>query len=387
MKILYSAIDQRVPGVDGGSVHVTSVAVGLSNLGHDVHVLASRGSGGDRPRQVTWSTIEPPFGDRRLRLLRIGAVVAAARVFEPDVIIERYYNFGGEGLVAARKVGAMATLEVNAPVEDYPGSTKRLVDRGLIVEPMRRWREWQCRTAHLIVTPSARILPAWVPSTKVLMTEWGADVDRFRPDAAGVVPFERRAGDTIVIFAGAFRAWHGALDLVEAVKRLRRRGRLDIRAVLLGDGPELPRVRQAAAEEDGVIVLGAVPHEQVPAILASADVGAAPFDVEAHPSLKHEFHWSPLKIFEYMASGLPVVAPRIPRLMQLVGDGSEGVLYEPTDPAGLMDAIERLADPAVRRPLGIAARIRAVQQFSWQEHCRRLSGAMATARDRLRCAS
>ena len=58
----------------------------------------------------------------------------------------------------------------------------------------------------------------------------------------------------------------------------------------------------------------------------SADIGVAPFDVAAHPPLAQDFYWSPLKIFEYMAVGLPVVAPALPRLKRLIDDGHEGVL-------------------------------------------------------------
>jgi glycosyltransferase involved in cell wall biosynthesis len=388
MKILYSAIDQSVPAAHGGSVHVTAVAEGLAALGHDVHVLVSPGEGGKLPAgNAQWFMLPPPFGSRRLRLLRAWDVAALARRFEPDTIIERYYNFGGEGVLAARKVGALAVLEVNAPVVDHPGSLKRIVDRALIIEPMRRWRDWQCRQADVIVTPSARIIPADVPPSKIFRTEWGADTDRFRPGITGPVPFTRGDEDVVAIFSGAFRAWHGAIRLVDAIRRLRARGRHDIKAVFVGSGPELPRVRDAAAGLGGITLVGAVPHEDVPGILASADIGVAPFDVTAHPSLAHEFHWSPLKIFEYMASGLPVVAPRIERLAGIVSDGEEGLLYDAADPDALANALERLASPQVRQRLGAAARARAVSEFSWKSHCRRLEGAMQEARRRVACAS
>ena len=130
-----------------------------------------------------------------------------------------------------------------------------------------------------------------------------------------------------------------------------------------------------------------MPHEDVPAILAAAHIGVAPFDVAAHPSLAYEFHWSPLKIFEYMASGLPVIAPRIARLADIVSDGTEGLLYDAANPEGLADALESLASPAVRQPLGAAARARAVTEFSWSSHCRRIDGAIQDARRRLACAS
>ena len=196
------------------------------------------------PGRAAWVSMPPPLGSRRLRLLRSGAVLRAARALRPDVVIERYYNFGGEGLLAARRLGALAVLEVNAPVIDHPGSAKQWLDRLLIAQPLRRWRDWQCRVADLIVTPSARILPDHVPPSRVLQTEWGADTDAFRPGATGAVPFARASGDTIVVFVGAFRAWHGAHHLVDAMKQLRARGRHDIKAVLIGEGPELQRVRR-----------------------------------------------------------------------------------------------------------------------------------------------
>jgi glycosyltransferase involved in cell wall biosynthesis len=388
MKILYSAIDQSVPASHGGSVHVTAVAEGLAELGHDVHVLVSPGDGGAVPiGKAQWFALPPPLGNRRLRLCRAGALASRARQFQPDVVIERYYNFGGEGILAAKKVGALAVLEVNAPVVDHPGSLKRLADRALIVEPLRRWRDWQCRHADLFVTPSAKILPEYVPTQAILRTEWAADTNLFRPGATGPIPFVRSAGDVVAVFSGAFRAWHGAIHLVEALKRLRSRGRREIKAVFVGDGPELPRVRQAVAGLDGITLTGAVRHEAVPAILAAADIGVAPFDVAAHPSLAHEFHWSPLKIFEYMASGLPVVAPRIVRLADIVGDRKEGLLYDSANPDGLPDALESLADAALRQRMGAAARARAVSEFSWSSHCRRLESAIQDARRRLACAS
>ena len=388
MKILYSAIDQSVPAAHGGSVHVTAVAEGLAELGHDVHVLVSPGPRGILPAgKAHWHAVAPPFGNRRLRLLRAAAVAARAEQLPADVVIERYYNFGGEGILAAKKIGALAVLEVNAPVVDHPGSLKQLADRALIIEPLRRWRDWQCRHANLFVTPSAKILPPFVPSQAILRTEWGADTSLFRPGASGPIPFARAAGDVVAVFSGAFRAWHGAIHLVEAVKRLRARGRREFKAMFVGDGPELTRVRQEAQGVEGITLIGAVRHEDVAPILAAADIGVAPFDVAAHPSLAHEFHWSPLKIFEYMASGLPVVAPRIARLAGIVSDGREGLLYDAASPDGLADALERLADAATRQRLGAAARARAVSEFSWSSHCRRLDSAIQDARRRLACAS
>jgi glycosyltransferase involved in cell wall biosynthesis len=379
MRILYAAIDQAVPGSHGGAVHVTSVAEGLAARGHEVHALVTLTGGAGPNGAVRWWPMQPPLGLRQLRALRAAAVVKLARRLEPDVIMERYYNFGGEALLAARRVNAFSVLEVNAPVIDYPGSPKGTLDRWLLVQPMRRWREWQCGAADLIVTPSAKILPSFVPPGRVLQVEWGADTARFRPRSDASRP--RPSGEIVVVFVGAFRAWHGAIDLVHAIRQLHERGR-DVKALFVGDGPELPAALKAAEGLENVTFTGALSHQRVAEVLATADVGIAPFDVAHHPPLALEFFWSPLKVFEYMAAGLPVVAPRIARLESIVRDGQDGVLYEPADPHGLATAIERLTDAALRQTLGRSARDRVVQHFSWARHCEQLDLAIQAGLDR-----
>lgn len=367
MRILYSAIDQVVPGTKGGSTHVTAVAEGLAALGHEVHVLVTPG---DRPfpkGNVDWIPMAPPLGANQLRWMRRPAVRRIVDRLKPDVIMERYYNFGGEAILHARRAGARAVLEVNAPVIDHPGSVKATIDRALILRPMQRWRERLCAAADIIVTPNAAVLPPETPSSRILEIEWGADTDRFRPASD-----DRRPERIVAVFAGAFRSWHGAIHLARAIRQLRERGNHAISALFIGDGPELPAVRQATAGLDGVVFTGALPHDQMPAALAAAHIGVAPFDIAAHKPLSLGFYWSPLKMFEYMASGLPVVAPAVARIPRLVEHGREGLLYDPRDDGALSRTLEQLADDGLRRRLGAAARERAVREYSWSAHCEAL---------------
>jgi glycosyltransferase involved in cell wall biosynthesis len=390
MKILYSAIDQKVPGTKGGSVHVAAVAEGLAALGHDVTALITPGIGKPRASAVRWVAMPPPLGSSHLRLARSKAIAQLARGIKPHAIIERYHNFGGEAIRVAAELRAVAVLEVNAPVIDHPGSTKALVDRALLLEPMRRWRDRLCRVADVIITPNAAILPAGIPPERVRVLEWGADTERFRPDAAGPPPFVRGDIPTLAVFAGAFRSWHGAIHLVDAIRILRERGEKRVGALFVGDGPELPRVRRAAERIDRIIITGSLPHERMPAALAGSDIGIAPFDIGAHAPLSLGFYWSPLKIFEYMASGLPVVAPAVDRIPAMVHDGREGILYDPQvttpgiggHPAALADALLKLTNVPLRRSLGAAGRVRAVADYSWAAHCRALDAAIREAASR-----
>jgi glycosyltransferase involved in cell wall biosynthesis len=364
---LYVAIDQTVPGTLGGSVHVQAVALGLARLGHEVHVAVRQG--GPWPGGlVGWHNLATPLGRPFLRWMKRPAVMDLARSIRPDVVIERYYNFGGEGVAAARALGVPAVLEVNAPIIDYPGSPKARLDRALLVRPMQRWRDRLCRMTDLFVTPARSILPDWIDPTQILEVEWGADVDAFRPPVAGTRPPDKPDA-CVCLFVGAFRAWHGAPALARTLARRQAAGDARFGGLFIGDGPEREEAEREAAGVPRVTFRGAVPHHSLPELFRLADIGVAPFDAGRHGPLSLGFYWSPLKIFEYMAAGLPVVAPALPRLRRLVEHGQEGWLYDTRDPHGLDRALVSLADPALRRRLGEAARTRAVRDFSWTAHC------------------
>src|SRR5437762_8399681 len=100
MKILYCASDQTVPGTKGGSVHVLAVAEGLSALGHEVHALVTPGGHVPPATKTTWIAMPPPLGRQELRWALTGKVRRLAAELRPHVIMERYYNFAGEGIAA-----------------------------------------------------------------------------------------------------------------------------------------------------------------------------------------------------------------------------------------------------------------------------------------------
>ena len=105
------------------------------------------------------------------------------------------------------------------------------------------------------------------------------------------------------------------------------------------------------------------------------DVAVAPYPHSP------DFYFSPLKVLEYMAAGLPVIASRIGQLTSLIQHGRNGILCPPGQPAALATALEQLMmNPALRQTLGNEARRTVEQSHSWHSVTQRilkLAGIMA----------
>ncbi len=363
------ATDQTVPGATGGSVHVLEVARGLARRGHEVHAVIAADGGAPREEDagVVWHRVRWHPRHRLFRFRARPAVEAIAAEVRPDVVMERYYNFGGEGVGTASRRGIPSLLEVNSPVVDHPGSAKQALDAVLLVRPMRRYRESLCRQAAALVSPIPEIVPEFARAKTETVT-WGANVDAFSPD--------RRKGDgrrelgipegaLTVVFTGSFRPWHGVHVLEAAARQLRERA--DLFFLLVG-GPDARPGEGYRGRR-----LGTRPYAEMPALVAAGDIGVAPYDPARLRQLALGFYWSPLKIFEYMASGLPTVTIPRPPLTEIVREGQEGLHAREGDPAALAEAIVRIAgDPGLRRRLGASARARVVERYSWARHCEQL---------------
>ena len=97
------------------------------------------------------------------------------------------------------------------------------------------------------------------------------------------------------------------------------------------------------------------------------DVAVAPY-----PELK-EHYFSPLKLFEYMAAGLPIVASRSGQIDQVIEHGVNGLLYPPGDVEGLLAAIRQVReDEMLARTLGANARDDACEKHSWDDRVDRV---------------
>lgn len=367
MKILYSAAGTPIPGNHGGSVHALELCRALARRGHEVHLVALRPEAG-APTAAA-ATIDGVVLHYLRRILPVkllewtaaGALRRLVGQVRPDVVIERFYTFGGAGVGAARRAGIPAVLEVNSPARDYPGSLRDRLDRLSLVRPVDRWRRRQLAACAAIYTTSRHLLPAALQEDATVIVN-GVDVDRFRPG-----PPAADSGPLRGVYVSSFRSWHGAEDLVAALVHCRDR-RVPLRVTCIGEGPRWKAAREAAAAArlgEMVEFTGKVPHDRVPEFLAAADIGIAPFAPDRFSALELGWFWSPIKIFEYLAAGLPVVTADIAELRALL-PGGVASFYAPGDRLALTEAlVEMEGDRAAVRRMARAARALAERRYTW----------------------
>lgn len=371
MRILYVASDQTLPGETGGSVHVHEVSCELAKRGHEVHaVVQDRGArdaaaNGYSIHRIRWW---PPH--RFFRFRARPQIEALIDRLAPDVLMERYYNFGGEGILAAEAARIPSLLEVNSPVVDHRGSLKAALDTLLITRPMRAYRERLVRSAAALISPIKEIVPEFARE-KTHDVTWGANVEAFQPARRSESlrqSWGAKPETCVVLFSGSHRPWHGVETLLAAARRLKDRS--DLLFVLAGGD------HSGLATDFHGRFLGRVPYRDMPEVTASADISVAPYDRSKLRSLELGFFWSPLKIFEALSSGVPVITLDIPPLNDIVRGGREGIFFKENDPGDLARVISSLADDRPRREaMGIRARERA-PRFSWAAHAAQIESIL-----------
>lgn len=374
MRIAYVCADPGVPvfGAKGASVHVQGVLGGLLRAGAAVELFAAR-IGGDVPpalRDVVAHEIGRPAasGTRERERALVQAndafterICAAGRF---DLVYERQALFAWAGMEVARASAAAAILEVNAPLVEEQATHRALVDRAAAQEGVRRGLV--AATAVLAVSRPLGEMLERLPQArgKVHVVPNGVDPARF-----GALPPRDAARPFTVAFVGTLKPWHGLDTLVEAFVLLR--GAVPgARLLVVGDGPGRAALEQrlrSAGLEHAARLTGVVQPAGVGALLAQADATVAPYPATA------ERYFSPLKVLESMAAGVPVVGSRVGQLPELIRDGETGVLCEPGDPGEVARALAALAaDPRRARRIGARGRSWVLANHSWDGVARRI---------------
>lgn len=365
MKIAFIDVTTTV-SFGGVQTAVWQLAIALTDLGHEVTVFG--GEGDIRPdlrgRRVAIRTF--PFTPRQQvldlgsRFRRIVERWTFARHAKTEVIAGNFdwivltkpFDFFWPLLMPAHAQSRFAFMSGGT---DFFVGDRRLargVDAWLACSHFNAW-QLKCRYKrypHVMYN--------------------GVDVGEFSPtrrDPALRTKLGIGADEVLFTFAGRLVGWKGLRIALAALADTALKG-LPLRLLVVGDGDDLPNLRQVAATlgvSGRVIFHPPVPHADLPAYYAASDAGV-------FPSIGDEAFG--ITIAEAMACSLPVVASHVGGIPEVVGnEGSCGFLVAPGDAAGLAQAMRALAESAEqRRCMGEAARARIQRLFTWDMAARRL---------------
>ena len=377
MRIAYICCDPGIPvfGTKGASVHIQEVVRELRSIGHEVALYAVR-SGKHVPDDLTdlelhleaVADVEPAEREQA-QAHAAERIVSRVIADGADLVYERYSLFSTALADITTATGVPGILEVNAPLIDEQRRHRSLVDASGAEQALRR----QVGAARVTVCVSDPVAD-WVRRRTTDLPDASDIVDRIHtvPNGVSVRRIQPQPEDpdrVVVTFVGTLKPWHGVADLITAAALARQSWSLRI----IGDGPEMDSLR-AQAGRLGVEVdfRGAVAPQDIPAHVAGSAIGVAPY-----PDLGggEQQYFSPMKVLEYLAAGLAVVASDVGQVPQLLEDGSgrHGVLVAPSDPTALAAALDDLAVcPDRHARMGRSGRLLAEQRHSWRRTVARI---------------
>jgi len=380
----------RTASRDGQEVHISELIAALRACGASVTVVSPAGEaetakrsdgdmGGSHGGLARLRALVPnallPLAAKAYETVFTRRLVRAGRAENADFVYERHALDNRVGLRAAKALDVPLLLEVNAPLareEAAEGNISRLAPR---------------LSAELDVMRSADAVLVVTEVLKGILVEDGISAERIHVVPNGIAPDRfltprdeqakarlGLAGRLVLGFVGFPRPWHGLDRVVEAMAAARDGALREAVLLIGGEGPALAELLPLAERlgvRDRIEVHGVVNRPDVPEFLDAFDVALQP---------KATSYASPLKLFEYLARGLPVIAPKQPNLEEIVSDGSTAILFDPADDGAFASALARLAeDAALRRRVGDAGRQKIIDAgLTWPGNAERV---LALARE------
>ena len=431
MRILYTSasVDIREEGL-GGKTHFIEVAKNLKELGNSLLVLVS----GYRPRnkisiEFPPSSILPLKGggngwgcNLNIKYIYIPAfpkrsvsyVVAEffrffyltfyILKFRPEVIYSREDKWGFSPPLLSFIFKIPYIVEVN----------------GLISEELKRYSHYPAWIMWLVVLSEkinylfAKKIICVAPGIKreivkrykvreenLAMISNGANIKLFRPleKLAPSPPSSPLGGEEIgggnfeipdneiecqkklgldengfyIGFVGYFAPWQGLEILIDAADLVKKRGYPDIKYLIVGDGGGLKKSLQTRVEKynlkQEISFLGHIKHQDIVHYINAFDVAVAPFTGERNKLIG----LSPLKLYEYLACGKPVIASRIEGVSEVVEEGGCGYLFDPEDATDLAEKIIQVyQERQYLTQLGTNGRKLIEEKYSWRKTAERI---------------
>lgn len=371
MRILYLSPSEPYPGTHAGFTHVHNLIKHLVIEGDQVTLIAgqpeqSNATTNDemRPDPIPGlkvhhiSSSDPITRNRKL----LAKVVSLCKKEQFDLIHERFEMAGTAGAVAAKLAHLPLVLEVNDPFLELNAQPS-------FRYPLSLSKQLQFGSADALICQTPQIKQAiWdtSPNTKVYVIPNGADPDAF---PASPLPHTKRIG-----FMGNFMPWHGVQHLIQAFSRVQKEDE-DTQLLLVGNpgsqkDPIQRLINELGIDPEKVIMTGPVPSNMVPTLLSSCRILVAPFApgedvIRKDHYAKYGFWWSPIKLFEYMSLGRPVVAADVGMVSKYLKHA--GLTYPTGDIEQLTEKIITfLNDEPMAREAGGRGRKRIETSYNWR---------------------
>lgn len=197
----------------------------------------------------------------------------------------------------------------------------------------------------------------------------GANTELFEPEATAVDGLPER----YAVFFGSLAPWQGIETLLRAAREPAWPS--DVHLVIAGDGA-LRAAVDAASRDSHVTYLGCLPQSELPGVVAHSVASLILKDDPAHATSG----LSPLKLYESMAAGIPIIASDLPGLRDVVNDARCGLLVPPGDASAVAQAVRTITEDAeLAEAMGRRARSTALDQYSWTAVAQRIARVIEDA--------
>lgn len=365
-------------------IHFMAIAREFRNFGYEVKAILPRPSkiiNEDELKnsfdKVFWtpSLYEGPFGQTIKGIAQLIAILRLITKEKPDIFYSRFYLIAPLFYIFIKFIRSSIIVisEHNGYLYD---EMKMMNFSGLKAFIARRLQLLGAQLSDKVrvVTEGIKVLLVQngINESKIFVTGNGTDINHFRPikhykalEIAGLKPDYYYVG-----FIGSFIKWQGIDFILRAVPMILKE-MPQVRFLIVGDGPEYKNLRSLSKKlglEKECIFIGSVPYEMAPVYINSFDIAVAPFIRKRNEKIGV----SPLKIRDYAACGVPIVASEVKGL-EIVEENNIGILVNPEDEEELANAIIiLLKNPEMRRKMGKRARKLAEREFSWKKTVREI---------------
>ncbi len=396
MKVLFLDIVWPLYLADGSLIHRHELVSNLARLKNEVHIFITDSSTLSHLDNIRCHYVRPgSLLTLAINYFRSSAGLVGSDTF--DVLYTRNPNYGFLAGLFCRSRCKALVYELNGIPEDETSLIKSRSDEEKSLQERRKGKlsryfsSAKSKLKILIlkkalgfsdkiiaVTPGikANLESVYrIPGEKITVVSNGANTSLFKPLAQDSC--RRDLGLDLetpyVCFVGNLAPWQGVEYLVKAAPSILSRYP-ECRFLIVGDGVmknELLNLSRELGLEDRFIFTGVVPYDRVPVYINASDVCAAPFILARNAKIG----LSPLKLYEYMACGKPVVASAISGVTDALEASKGGVSVPPENPETLAEAISKLLEnQELRANMGSKGLSYVTENYSWYSVAKQVDG-------------